>query len=270
MTWLYIPSGCCPSVQGSVALNLDSNLPARRLASCVTWRGKLSPLPFWSHAWQTAYWMRLLSGLTRRRSTLSRGLGSWMESLLGIRVRVSPVTARPLTAGSRWTRGTSGPTCTGSSPKSGPGGASSRTCPTTSRPGSHTSRSASKGSGTRSGARSPRQGNSEPHTSGSASSFWPTPAARDWKGSPAPIYREGRLMEDQLDRAAFMWYRRFRRGSGKPKAGLHHLNPWFWEWMMGWPTGWTAFEPVERESFLSWRRSHSSLLCAALSRQGEP
>jgi hypothetical protein len=33
------------------------------------------------------------------------------------------------------------------------------------------------------------------------------------------------------------------------------LHPRFVEWMMGWPTGWTACEPVAMESFRSWLRA---------------
>ncbi len=44
---------------------------------------------------------------------------------------------------------------------------------------------------------------------------------------------------------------------GNPKK---RLNPLFVEWLMGWPIGWTAFEPVATESFLSWRLTHSELL----------
>jgi hypothetical protein len=32
------------------------------------------------------------------------------------------------------------------------------------------------------------------------------------------------------------------------------LNPRFVEWLMGWPTGWTAFEPLETASYLSKQR----------------
>ncbi|SRR6266404_586962 len=30
------------------------------------------------------------------------------------------------------------------------------------------------------------------------------------------------------------------------------------EWMMGWPLGWTALEPLETGKFLAWRRSHGT------------
>ena len=36
------------------------------------------------------------------------------------------------------------------------------------------------------------------------------------------------------------------------------LNPPWVEWLMGWPIGWTASEPLATESFRRWRRAHSS------------
>lgn len=38
------------------------------------------------------------------------------------------------------------------------------------------------------------------------------------------------------------------------------LNPLFVEWLMGYPIGWTAFEPVEMESYLSRQRGLLSIL----------
>ncbi|KKM74487.1 hypothetical protein LCGC14_1399830 [marine sediment metagenome] len=42
------------------------------------------------------------------------------------------------------------------------------------------------------------------------------------------------------------------------------LNPPFVEWMMGWPIGGTALEPLERDKFQSWLQQHGG--CC---RQGE-
>lgn len=41
-----------------------------------------------------------------------------------------------------------------------------------------------------------------------------------------------------------------RREAGGP------LNPTWVEWLMGFPIGWTAFEPLATESFQQWRDAH--------------
>ncbi len=38
------------------------------------------------------------------------------------------------------------------------------------------------------------------------------------------------------------------------------LAPRFAEWMMGFPDGWTGFEPVEKDKFQSWLQQHSGCL----------
>lgn len=42
-------------------------------------------------------------------------------------------------------------------------------------------------------------------------------------------------------------------------GGTARLNPRFVEWLMGLPIGWTALEPLETVSFLTWRRLRSGL-----------
>lgn len=56
------------------------------------------------------------------------------------------------------------------------------------------------------------------------------------------------------------------RTSSRPRN--RRLNPVFTEWLMGLAApGWTAFAPLEMESFQSWRHTHSSLLLALLGLQ---
>ena len=57
----------------------------------------------------------------------------------------------------------------------------------------------------------------------------PTPAARDWRHPNAKTYQErgGGTKGEQLPN--------FVGGS---------LNPTWVEWLMGWPIGWTALEPL--------------------------
>lgn len=64
--------------------------------------------------------------------------------------------------------------------------------------------------------------------------FWPTPTSRDHKGvGPNGRIRDGKLQLDTLDRAVH-----HQNGSGS-------LNPTWVEWLMGWPTEWTALKPLE-------------------------
>jgi hypothetical protein len=50
----------------------------------------------------------------------------------------------------------------------------------------------------------------------------------------------------------------------KPSKSTRRLNPLFVEWLMGWPIGWTGFEPVATGLFQSWRRKHLSVLLRGL------
>jgi hypothetical protein len=36
-----------------------------------------------------------------------------------------------------------------------------------------------------------------------------------------------------------------------------HLNPEWTEWLMGWPIGWTALEPLEWGKYREWQQQHS-------------
>ncbi len=55
---------------------------------------------------------------------------------------------------------------------------------------------------------------------------------------------------------------------GSPqRSRLRRLNPYFVEWLMGWPIGWTAFGAVGTESFRSWRRRHLCVLQRSLSEE---
>lgn len=78
---------------------------------------------------------------------------------------------------------------------------------------------------------------------------WPTPMARDHKGSPTA----GRVSERASESS---------RGVPLPeeiaRRGDHgQLNPQWVEWLMGWPTGWTALKPLEMARFQEWQRQHS-------------
>jgi hypothetical protein len=78
---------------------------------------------------------------------------------------------------------------------------------------------------------------------------FPTPTVAMRKGSSigALTRRSGRSRaNDRLD------YR--LEGSGL----TGRLNPTWVEWLMGWPIGWTALQPLEMDRFHEWRQQHGN------------
>lgn len=68
---------------------------------------------------------------------------------------------------------------------------------------------------------------------------FPTPQARDWKGKSQ------------------------RASSGNktdclPNAVGGQLNPYWVEWLMGWPIGWTDLKPLEIDKYQQWLESHGN------------
>jgi len=120
---------------------------------------------------------------------------------------------------------------------------------------------------------------------------WATPTSRDWKdGDPSEKVATNSLLGRQAPRTQVLGeqsssdgpnsHRQWPTpnaisghqsgtmgetgGSGNPFRGTPlenaKLNPNFVDWLMGWPPGMSACEPLETGSFRSWRRVHSSLL----------
>lgn len=68
--------------------------------------------------------------------------------------------------------------------------------------------------------------------------LWETPTSRDWKSGKASQYtmgRNSRPLSEQVGGA---------------------LNPMWVEWLMGWPIGWTDYEPLAMDKFLQWQQQH--------------
>ena len=109
--------------------------------------------------------------------------------------------------------------------------------------------------------------------------FWPTPCARDWKGTaggfqkdvdlpgqvknyPTPRARdwkgkntkEGLIRKDGKSRMDQLCNMVAYGGTKTPPKG--HLNPEWVEWLMGWPIGHTELKPLEMDKYLLWRRKH--------------
>jgi hypothetical protein len=73
---------------------------------------------------------------------------------------------------------------------------------------------------------------------------WPTPTARDYRG----VHRAERARERRLESS---------RGIPLNEAAGGLLNPTWVEWLMGWPIGWTALQPLAMDKFREWRQQHS-------------
>lgn len=72
-----------------------------------------------------------------------------------------------------------------------------------------------------------------------AVALWPTPTRRDWRSGKASAETMGRnsrpLSETVGDK----------------------LNPNWVEWLMGWPIGWTALDPLPAANWQAWRDGNS-------------
>lgn len=78
---------------------------------------------------------------------------------------------------------------------------------------------------------------------------WPTPTARDHRG----VHRRERALERRLESS---------RGTPLNEAAGGLLNPAWVEWLMGWPIGWTALQPLATGRFQEWLRQHGGSFCA--------
>jgi hypothetical protein len=104
--------------------------------------------------------------------------------------------------------------------------------------------------------------------------MWPTPQARDYKGSSG---RSLKGLELDLPTKVKMWPTPTCHNAkecdapaeairntptlchvarGGDKTQPKHLNPTWVEWLMGWPLGWTDLKPLAMGKFQQWRHSH--------------
>jgi hypothetical protein len=74
------------------------------------------------------------------------------------------------------------------------------------------------------------------------SHLWPTPIARDW--------RSGKVSKTTLAKNSRPLSEVVQQSDGGP------LNPTWVEWLMGWPLGWTASEPLGTGRFQKWLEQH--------------
>lgn len=232
MAWLYVPesegwnSGCTSPSETSTEPS-------------VSWRGKPMRLQHWSRAWQTAAWLRLLSGTTLPPSTASHGVDAWMSSLRDTHVSLS---APPGDAAESMTRATSGRTLHESSENAAQLSCFARTSPAICRSDFVKSARTFKAWTTELRRECSRREKSALRTSGLACLFsLPTPSARDFRGMS-----DGCARKDPSILTRWL-HLHFRAGR------MTYPTPGLTEALMGLPAGWTAFEPVGTEWF-RWQR----------------
>jgi len=85
-------------------------------------------------------------------------------------------------------------------------------------------------------------------TLGGAVRFWPTPVHSEARQGFQDRTRGKRGTQQSLTTVV-------QGGPASQVGGA--LNPTWTEWLMGWPLGWTDFEPLEMARFQQWLHAHS-------------
>lgn len=226
MSWLYVPG-----LEGLSSASRSSmvNVPA----PSVGWRGiSLSPR-VWRNECKRGTFNPLLSTLTSDPLTVACGLAEFLSSLPGPHANHSP----PLLEVDPWQR-TSSPTSPGSPASAGPQSSLPRTS------GEADMGSQPSGSLSWNGATKFRR-----------LSRLPVPlwvrlmTGRDFSYLPTPTAKANHFSPSMAKWPAYAALQRMFPGAKNPP-------PKFWEWMMGWPIGLTAVEPLAMESFPQWRLAH--------------
>lgn len=100
--------------------------------------------------------------------------------------------------------------------------------------------------------------------------LWSTPQARDFRKGKASRWKNPartKNLNDQVATFPTPCARDWKSGTGAKERPGHalplssaiggQLNPDWVEWLMGWPIGWTACEPLETDRFQQWPQWHS-------------
>ncbi len=174
--WIYFPSACSPSAPDLVPSISELNSHAQALAASVWSRGEPTKPSFWLRAWKLGSYLRLRSGATQEPSILARGVAQWIASCRAI---PASRTASPARNSARTTTDGSSTTSSASSTACGLIVSSERTSQGTLTTRSAISSRHWKAWVTALRAECSEREPQEPDKSGSASSLWPTVAARD-------------------------------------------------------------------------------------------
>lgn len=293
MAWLYVP--------GMTASASAYHLPSPAIAQCVTWRGKLMSPRYWSRAWKMGHCLRRLSGLTSRPSAAQGGVGRWISSLRDS--RASHGAAQVSNAAQKTTDGC-GPTSCALLARWDRGSSSWKTSQGSLWGGSVSFLVRWPRSGSMRSGECFERPMSARHTSGRGFLSWPTvivadsrssgrkdctsakmhggvtltDAMRMWNtvltSSTRAAHKDGYLTHQLREWVAHMAKADpsllFLMNGPSGNGPLPMLNPFFAEWLMGLPIGWTKLEPVEMASYQRWRRLHLSNLRGGLSSEPTP
>ena len=213
MTWLYVP---CISALDTEALSLPSE---ESPAPWLTLSGTATQRPLSWRGWQRRDWIKLLSGMTSPRSTVTRGVDAWISSL-----PVSPVSPS-LQQERSWDltmTGGSGPTSNGSSVRYDPDSCSWKTCQALFEQDYPLSSIPLPSSGSmRNGVCTPRP-TLEPRTDGNGSGSlqgWATPRAVNPPRSSAQGTAGPTLMEQAVGRDGLRLWLTPMASDGTPSSG---------------------------------------------------
>lgn len=209
MTWLFVPNVSTSSASAPEALASisASSWQFQVLAQSAWSRGKPSAPRDWFRRWKTAFWLQRLCGAMPEPSTADAGVDAWTASLAASRASRTP---SPESDMDLLTLATSGPQPGASSSSPARGSSSSRTSPVCSPRQIPNSAPAANEYGEtysawvsrlRADCSQRRKSARLMSASGSSSSGWPTPAARDIKGANSAEHltkSSGSLHLDQL------------------------------------------------------------------------
>jgi hypothetical protein len=241
--WLHIPSECCPSAPDTAGSILPSDSFFQTLERSATSSGKFRRFAYWRRAWRTGGLTPLRFGMTSPHSTPPPGLAAWISSW-----QDSPA-SHTLMQENGWARRTVAG-LSGSTSSALPEAVQldlffSRTSPVCSQVPAEKPSPASVQIWTTQALRIKQPAYwvlamSGHLTNGIASSFWPTPNARDWKdGRPPAGYTNSRPLNEVA--MAFSLPDPTPIGQSLPQdSSQRQLNPLFVEWIMGLPEGWTS------------------------------
>ena len=200
--WILVPR-VSPSAQASA----DWTLPPKwslELAESVTWRGKQRASSSWLRAWKKGGWIRCLFTRMPEPSMADRGVAEWISSLPVTRASHLASLAKGL---QKPTKGTSGQTSSGSSPRFVQHSLFSRTSKDTSSEASAPSSVTLTNWGSMRSGEFIQLPKPDTRTVETGSSSWPTAVAGDSKSCGAAGYStaSGRHSGPTLTDACRQW-----------------------------------------------------------------
>ena len=86
------------------------------------------------------------------------------------------------------------------------------------------------------------------------SGLWPTPLA-GMRTRPYPKGMRKYLAEEKINAGNLLAIQIFALDYPEMPPGMH-VNPGWLEWLMGWPIGWSALEPLATAKFRQWSELH--------------